>query len=275
MSNITNLFFQTYGPDHAPTLVFLHGGGAAGWMWKPVIDQLPDYHSLTIDLPEQGESQSSGPFSMERAAEETAQIIRTHAHQGKATVIGLSEGAQVAVQLLATAPDVFERAVISSALMRPIPGGKWMTPGLVAWSFRMSVPPFRNNDAWIRLNMKYSAGIPETFFPDFKMEFQRMQESGFVNMVIANQRFRKPAGLENVPVPTLVIAGAKEYQAMKESARDLAATLPNARAMQLNLGPKSSLAQEHNWAMTAPHLFAQTVRAWVEGKPFPAELSYP
>jgi pimeloyl-ACP methyl ester carboxylesterase len=42
-------FYQT-GPAAAPTLVFLHGGGAAGWMWQPVIEQLPEFHCLKTVL---------------------------------------------------------------------------------------------------------------------------------------------------------------------------------------------------------------------------------
>jgi hypothetical protein len=40
----------------------------------------------------------------------------------------------------------------------------------------------------------------------------------------------------------------------------------------VNLGPKSTLAQEHNWALTAPDLFAATVRAFVNGQPLPEQL---
>lgn len=259
----------------APTIVFLHGGGAGGWMWQPVVDQLQKvYHCLTPDLPEHGENRAIGPFSMALAAEKTAELIRTRAHGGKATVVGLSEGAQVTVQLLASTPELVEKAIVSSALLLPIPGYGWLnTPGMLAWAYRMSVPPFRNSDWWIRINMKYSAGIPEQFFTPFKKEFQQMTERGFVNLMLANQRFRLPQGLEQAIAPTLVIAGSKEYAVMKESARRLGAALPNANVMQINLGKNGSIAKEHNWAMTAPDLFAQTVRAWIEGTPLPEELA--
>ena len=60
---------------------------------------------------------------------------------------------------------------------------------------------------------------------------------------------------------------------MKQSARDLAAALPNAKAVQVSLGKAGTLASEHNWALTAPLLFAQTVRAWIEDLPLPEALS--
>jgi pimeloyl-ACP methyl ester carboxylesterase len=90
--------------------------------------------------------------------------------------------------------------------------------------------------------------------------------------MVANQSFRLPPGLERATAPTLVIAGQKEYAGMKQSVRDLVAALPHARGGYLDLGKKASTAQEHNWALTAPELFAQTVRAWIEDSPLPSQI---
>jgi pimeloyl-ACP methyl ester carboxylesterase len=192
--------------------VFLHGGGVAGWMWEPVVRLLQDYHCLAPDLPEHGQSATVRPFSMELAADKVAELIHAQAPAGKAALVGLSEGAQVGVQMLASAPEVMEWALVSSALLLPITGARLLSaPGLLSWTFRLSVPPFRNSDWWIRLNMKYSAAIPQAFFPQFKAGFQAMTESQFVNLMLANQRFRLPAGLEKVAIPTLAVAGKDEY----------------------------------------------------------------
>ncbi len=99
-----------------------------------------------------------------------------------------------------------------------------------------------------------------------------MTESGFVNLMVANQRFRLPANLDRVSAPTLVVTGSKEYAVMKQSARDLAAVLANSKVVQVSLGKSGSLAGEHNWAMTAPDLFVKTVRAWMTGSELPGEL---
>jgi pimeloyl-ACP methyl ester carboxylesterase len=273
MSTLASLAFQAFGPNDAPTIVFLHGGGVGGWMWRPVIKFLPDYRCLAPDQPEHGGSRQIGPFSMELAANKVAELIRDQVPGGKACVVGMSEGAQIIVQLLATAPERVEKAIISSALLRSIPGLGWVSsPALLAWSYRLSIPPFINSDWWIRLNMKYAAGVPDEFYPDFKRDFQQLTESEFVNLLLANQRFRLPGGLEKAAVPTLVVAGQKEYGAMKQSVRDLAAALPCAWGGFLNLGKGSSTTKEHNWALTAPDLFAQTVRAWMEETPLPPEI---
>jgi pimeloyl-ACP methyl ester carboxylesterase len=266
------LHTRASGPIDAPTIVFLHGGGSAGWMWEPVVAYLPDYHCLMPDLPEHGGSQAVKPFSMEYAATLTAQLIRTQTHGGRAHVMGLSEGAQTLVALLASAPEVVASAVISSALLRPIPGGSLMTPGVLAATYYSAVAPFKRSETWIRLNMKHSAGVPGQYFEQFKQDFQALTKEGWVNLMRANQRFRLPSGLERATAPALVVVGSKEYAAMKESARDLVAALPNARGYTVSLGQGASLAQEHNWALNAPEIFAATVRAWIEGQPLPGAL---
>jgi pimeloyl-ACP methyl ester carboxylesterase len=266
------LSFQAFGLDNASTIVFLHGGGVGRWMWQPVIRELPEYHCLAPDQPEHGGSRHLGPFNMDLAAAKVADLIRDHAHGGKACVVGVSEGAQVTVQLLATVPELVDKAMVSSALLRPIP---WLwcfrSRTLLAWLYRLSIPPFRNSDWWIRLNMKYAAGIPHEFFAYFRKDFREMTETEFVNLMIASQRFRLLDSLSKATAPTLVVAGHREYAAMKQSVRDLVAALPRAKGGLVNLGRKTA-AQEHSWALTAPRIFAATIRAWIEDKTLPEEI---
>lgn len=271
-TNQTTLSFQAFGPKNAPTIVFLHGGGVSGWMWQHVIQRLPEYRCLALDLPEHGGSGQIGPFSIEFSAIKVAELICDQAYKGKAYVVGLSAGAQIAVQLLATSPKCVEKAIISSALVRSIPGLGWASSGVVlSWAYRLAFRPFINSDWWIRLNMKYATGLSDESYANFKKDFQRTTESGFVNTLMANQRFRLPDGLDKAAAPTLVIAGQKEHAAMKQSVRDITASLPCAEGAIFNLG--KSMAAEHNWGVTAPELFARTVRAWIEEKPLPQELT--
>jgi pimeloyl-ACP methyl ester carboxylesterase len=267
----TRLSYQSSGKEGAQTILFLHGGGVAGWMWDPVVARLPDFHCLVPDLPEHGRSMSVRPITIPLAADEAAALVREKGRGGRAVVVGLSEGAQILVQMLSSAPEVIERAMVSSALLLPMRGYGWMkSPRLLAWLFRLSVPPFRKNEWWMRLNMKSSAAIPDEFYPQVRDNFQIMTESQFVNLVLANQEFRMPADLGQVTVPTLAVAGVREYAVMKESVRQLAAALPNAQAKLVDLGAGSSMAKEHNWAMNAPDAFAQTLRAFILGGPYPA-----
>src|SRR5512137_107876 len=115
----TTIKFQSSGSETGKTILFLHGGGVAGWMWDPVVARMQDFHCLVPDMPEHGQSMGTAPFTMELAANQAVELVRERAHGGKAVVAGLSEGAQVVVQMLASAPETIERAVVSSAILLP------------------------------------------------------------------------------------------------------------------------------------------------------------
>ena len=271
----SGLFFKAAGPEGAASIVFLHGGGVAGWMWRNQVEALKgEYHCLVPDLPEQGENAKTDtqPFTTAGAAERVEAFIRSQAHGGKAHVVGLSEGAQVTVALLSRTPEVVDHAMISSAMLRPMWMMKMYTPGLVAWSYRWFVVPFKTNDWWIRLNM-HSHGISDDYYDDFKHSFQTITENGLVHLMVAGLNYRLPPGLEKAHQPVLVAVGNKEYKEMQESGRDLLKTLPNARGVIVSLGPRATLVREHSWAMTAPDLFTATLKAWIEDRPLPDGLS--
>jgi hypothetical protein len=80
---------------------------------------------------------------------------------------------------------------------------------LISYSARWFIEPVKKVDWWIRINMKYSAGIPEKYFSQFKQDFQTLNGNLFAQVMTENQRFRLPDGAQNVSVPTLVVE-AKE-----------------------------------------------------------------
>ena len=138
MNKSSQLAYQVSGPKEAQNIVFLHGGGVGSWMWNPVIGLLSDYRCIAPDQPEHGGSRGIGKFSIGLAAEKVADLIHKQTRGGKATIVGLSEGAQIAVHVLANTPEVVEKAIVSSALLTPVPGLGWAkSPSLLAWSYRV------------------------------------------------------------------------------------------------------------------------------------------
>jgi pimeloyl-ACP methyl ester carboxylesterase len=252
------LYVRESGLASAFTFVFLHGGGASGWTWKPVVDQLPDYHCLVPDLPEHGQSMAEIPFSIKDAAARIADLIRSRAHGGRAHVVGLSLGAQITVQLLSTSPKLVDHALISGALVRSIPG-----ISLINATARLYMP-FRNIGFMVRANMR-SFGIPAEYFAEFAADTRSMTADSFARVTTENATFRIPPGLDRVKSPTLIVVGQKELKVMHESARDLLVAIPNAQGrIAANVG--------HNWSLEAPNLFTQVVRAWINGQPLPQQL---
>ncbi len=266
----TNLAFFETGTAQNQTILFLHGGGAAGWTWQPVVNLLADsFHCVVPDLPQHGASLDVSPFTIPHTVELTADLIRNQAKRGKVVIVGLSEGAQVGTALLAAYPELITSAILSGVLCRPMPGSRWMTPGVLQWSQRWFVDPFKNQDWYIRLNMHSAVGIPDEYFEQFKQDFQALSIDSWVNLMSANQNFRLPQGLEKQQSPVLVLTGEKEYAVMKQSAQDLISRLPFAQRAEVHLPGKVSLAQSHNWPLNAPKLCADTIRAWVRGESLP------
>jgi pimeloyl-ACP methyl ester carboxylesterase len=265
------LYIEESGNPSAPTIVFLHGGGGGGWMWQPQVEALKnDHHLLVPDLPEHGKSADIKPFTIAGSAALVAELIRTRAHGGKAHVVGLSEGAQIAVALLGKAPELVDHAVISSALVRGMFGMSWFGAGFWAATYR-SIEPLNKYGWWIRLNMR-SNGIPDRFLPEMRETYRSLTAGAFGHLIAENQRFRLPTGLGGVTSPVLVVGGQKEYKVMHQSIQDVAAAIPGAQAYLVHPTKTMSLSEQHNLNMNAPELFTRTVRAWIEGQPLPSEL---
>jgi pimeloyl-ACP methyl ester carboxylesterase len=269
------LHVEESGPATAPTIVFLHGGGGGGWMWRPQVEALRgEFHLLVPDLPEQGRSTDAGPFTMLSAAQQVAALIRERATGGRAHVVGLSEGAQAVVQLLAIEPEgLVDTAIVSSALVRPIAGAGWASrPGVLGLAYATSIAPLRDADWWIRLNMRSAAGVPDEYFAEFRESFRTLSKSGFVDLMMANQTFRLPDGLARVCARVLAVCGQHEYVVMRRSTADIAAAIPGAQACEVHHARKMSVAQEHNWNMTVPELFTRVVRDFIADRPLPEAL---
>ena len=133
-----DLFVQESGPVGAPAIVFLHGGEYSGRSWQPVVERMDRYRCLVPDLPHHGESFQRGPFEMAGAATAVAELIRSRVGTGRVHVVGHSLGAQVGVQLLATEPELVDRAVLCGPIVNAMPVVQLTAPllGLVAWISR-------------------------------------------------------------------------------------------------------------------------------------------
>ena len=116
-----DLFVRESGPAGAPAIVFLHGGLMSGWTWDSVVGRMQEYHCLVPDLPQYGKSFQQGPFDIGRAADAVAELIRTRVQAGRAHLVGLSLGAQVGVRLLATEPQLIDRAVLAGTFVNTMP----------------------------------------------------------------------------------------------------------------------------------------------------------
>lgn len=254
-----SLHLDESNPDRPSTIVWLHGGGVSGWAWREQTRLLPDFHHLVVDLP--GHGRSGGTFTHAEAARQIAELIEQRAQGGRAHLVGLSLGAQLALSVLALAPERIERAVVSGALAEPVSSSAMFTTSLGRWLLRGTLAlymPFRNAGWLVRANMK-SLDVPPALFDEFAADTRALRTDAFLDVLTANMGFRLPEALSQVRVPTLVLVGEREQTAVKRSAQSIAARMPNAQGRQV-------LGVGHNWNFEKPELFADTVAAWCEGR---------
>jgi pimeloyl-ACP methyl ester carboxylesterase len=266
--------FYEYGNPQGVPVVLIHGGAGGAWTWDETVKFLGDFYCLLPELPEHGRNHNNGRFTVESAALGILKLIRERVPGGRAHVVGLSVGGQVAVEMLARAPETLLSAVVSGAQLLPVPGYRLgiyseAAMSLVYW---LGIAPWKHNDAWIRLNMRASTGIPDEYFDAFKRNFQGLTRGGWAHVMSENYRYRAPAGLENADVPVLLVAGPHETVDIQPTNRLLMKLLPCGRSVQVGQGRGWSAAQEHNWPLNDPELCAAMIRAWVVGQPLLPEL---
>ncbi len=241
------------GPKDAPGVVFVHGAGMAGWVWKKQMDIQGSLRSMAVDLPDHGLDRSTPFLGIESVADEVAALISEHCPGGRAHLVGHSLGAKVVLEILARHPACASSAVISSALVRPSP--------LVAL---MNSHALNELSLWM-LRSDWLARMQANMFkfPDADMTEQyladiRAMTTENLDRPIAAfaSRLFLPQGLDAVDCPVLVTAGSRETRSMVGSARDIQNAITGAR---LEILPDA----DHTYPWSKFESYNRLLEAWL------------
>lgn len=235
------------GSPGAPAVVFLHGVATSGWMWWQQLPAFADHHCITVDLPGHGRSHDIRWRSLTDTAGQVAELIRTRV--GRAHVVGLSLGGQVALSLLEHHPDVVDRAVVSGVTVEP-----WPARLLVAAQAWLTTTALRSRRLLVA--QAHTLGLPPEVESDFVENAQAMSPGTYRRIVAEVARYRLPGSLAQVRVPTLVLAGGTESDMIKKAVTAIPAVMPDAAG---RIVPDVG----HGWNVEAPELFNTTVREWI------------
>lgn len=248
-----SLAVREVGTEHRETVVLLHGGNVAGWMWGFQVEALAgEFHVLVPDLPGFGDSNHLPWRSIADAAAQVRALVAERAHGGAAHVVGLSLGALVTLEMLAqdvpAEAPVVRSAVVSSALVVP---SSATTRQLAHLQLRLWERP------WYWRATARAFGIPaedREVFVRTGLGIAVETERAVVDEVVAG---RNLGPLARVSAPVLVVAGGRDSRRIRsDSLAALAAAIPEARAVVAPGG-------HHHWNAEQPDLFSAMVREWV------------
>ncbi|MEV4004721.1 alpha/beta fold hydrolase [Actinomadura sp. NPDC049753] len=225
------------GSRQAPPLLLVHGSGASGGTWKPMIPTLAAHrHVIRVDLPGCGQSPPAASYDVPDQADRVAALL-DGLGLDRVDVAGHSSGGYVATALAERRPDlVGSLALISSgpdmdALLRqPLLLRALLSPplGPLLWA--------RRSDAVIRRGIGAAAAgpvdIPDELVSGVRaITYRSMRAVLRRNAAYITER-GVPERLAALRVPLLVVFGAADPRWRPSSARRYEA-VPDARIEML------------------------------------------
>lgn len=254
MTSGVAMYVHESGAAGSPAVVFLHGAGASGLMWRDHLARLGDgFHCLAPDLPGFGRSNHLPFVSRAVTADLVADLVVARVPAGHAHLVGLSWGGGVAHTVLDRHPDLVDRVVIDGAGVLASRSGPVVLLGIAVVAPFLHTRPVTGLFAGI-------IGMDEAGREDLRTAspgaFRRAFFEGF-RPAVSRVEVRAAS-------PTLLVAGEKEH-AVRSSNSALAALMPDAAARYVpGLG--------HGWLAREPELHVRMVEAWPAGTALPAEL---
>jgi pimeloyl-ACP methyl ester carboxylesterase len=252
------MYIQETGNPDAPGLVFLHGGGTAGWMWQQQIKDLKDYHCLVPDLPGHGESSQETWVSFADTASQVADIIRQKSAGGRAHVVGLSLGGYLVVSLLSQAPEVVDHALASGINALPYAGA-----GLIKGISRLTLPLLKWKPM-VKASLR-AMHLSDEEQAQYIESLQKLDPQAYLRISDQALDFRLPPIPQDLTAPVLIVVGEKEVRNALQSQPVLLNGIPGAVG---RIAPGVG----HAWVGENPSLFSRMVRCWIEDQPLPDEL---
>lgn len=229
-----------------PPVLFLHGGGVSGWMWRPVLHELAgEVRAIVPDLPGHGRSLEADYASHEQTSVELAGIIRETAPTGM-HIVGFSLGAQLTMLLASEVPELVRSAVVVSGEAIPAPMPR-TTLALVRWA-----APLARRDWFARAQARQLA-VPEPFLEEYLEDSRQMSRDTLLAALRANIAFTPPRAWSDFEGRATVMVGAAERGLMRRSARAIHDALPSSRLMVV---PGSS----HDIPFTGAEPLAEAIR---------------
>jgi len=256
----TRFHYMDPNPTGDPVLLLLHGLGADSTSWGYQIPVLmgANMRPISLDLPGFGKSIYHGRnWTIRTVASETSDIVRSFI-SSTCTVVGISMGGTIALQLCLDYPEMVERLVLVStfATLRP----KY----LHQWIYLIS--------RFIKANLRgvnaQAEMVAHRIFPSPEQELLRQaliqqilqaDPKVYVSAMRALGLFDVTKRLHEISVPTLVISGREDTTVPLENQSELASKIMGARQVIIPGGGHAIIVEQ-------PDLFNQALLEFLTNK---------
>jgi len=221
------------GLREALPLLLIHGSGASGASWGPVVPALAgQHHVIRVDLPGCGQSPPARSYDVPGQADRVAAVLDALGLR-RVAAVGHSSGGYVATALAEQRPDL----VRSLALISSGPSLDALLPQPILLRVLLA-PPFgpllwpRRSDAMIRRGISVTCARPVDVPDDVVADLRGTTYRAFRTVLRRNAEYiterSVPERLAALDVPVLVIFGRSDPRWEPSSAHQYDA-VPTAR----------------------------------------------
>lgn len=248
-------------PSSAP-IIFLHGLSTCRLEFSHVTPFLSkDYDLILVDLPGHSGSRDILPFTLDNAVNALSHLVSTKVAGGKAHIVGMSLGGVVGLEFARRCPQLVLSVFCTGC--EPLSGVKeWFIsrPRLMGG---IEILSGKFSTDWM-----FWSFIGVEPFPKLREEMQKnhsMEMLGSGYGACTEMTVERIAEIRGVRIA--IVAGGKKdnVEQTREAGKALANTNPECKAFVVR-------DAVHLWDLQLPELFAQGVRAWVEGSEMPKEF---
>jgi pimeloyl-ACP methyl ester carboxylesterase len=247
--------------DERKVIVFLHGLETSHIEFSRITPFLSkDYELILVDLPGHSGSKKVLPLTLEKAANALSHLISTKVAGGKSHLVGMSLGGFVGLEFARRYPEQVLSLFCTGCA--PYSGFRKWVMGHPRLLVGVGIVGSKVPDSmfWKPIGIEPLPGLREVF-----------RENQSMALLTAGYNAVHAVTLEDLAkiqgVRIAIVAGAKRdsVEETREAGKVLSGKNPECKGFVVR-------EAVHLWDLQLPELFAQGVRAWVEGSEMPKEF---